>query len=234
MQGHEVEMTFSIDLANVESVYRAFSLPSVVDHGQSFRMSLMPPRTVLHFYLPPTPDEQVRRLRVRRRRDRYAISLGSKQVIREDPMLIEKEEITVAPRFPLEHARQMMSGNASIVSSFIKNQYRVRLKSDSSVLKVSLDQMLPFRADQPTILAPQFWHLEIEEVQDWPVPEFLGSHFFRHNLSTLRPLRHSKWELARIAPPVGLKTVSVQHFRNYLAGIFDEGARQTYSFAHVR
>jgi hypothetical protein len=233
MQGREVEMTFSIDLADVESVYRAFSLPSAPGRGQSFRTFLMPSRTVLHFYLPPAPGEHVRRLRIRRRRDQYAISLESKQVIREDPMLIEKEETVVAPRLSLEHVRQMMSGSASIVSSFIKNQYRARLKSDSGVLKVSLDQMLPFRADRPTILAPQFWHLEIEEVQGWPVPEFLDSHFFRCNLSTLRPLRQSKWELARISSPVGLKTDSAQHFRDYLDSLFGEGERQTHSFARM-
>jgi hypothetical protein len=233
MHGREVEMTFSIGLADVESVYRAFSLRSVVDRGRSFCAYPMPPRTVLHFYLPPASCEQGRRLRVRRHGDQYAISLESKRVIREDPMLIEKEEIAVAPRLPLEHARQMMSESASIVSSFIKNQYRFRLNSSSGELKVALDQMLPFRADQPAILAPQFWHLEIEEVHDWPVPEFLGSSFFNQNLSALRPLRQSKLELARISPPVSLRTVSAHQFKDYLAALFRDGEKQTYSFARV-
>jgi hypothetical protein len=95
-------MTFDVSIAELESVYRAFSLPAAEGRGRSWRVSLRAPRTVLHFYLPPRPGEQVRRLRVRRSRDQYAISLESKQVIREGPMLVEKEEMVLAPRLPLD------------------------------------------------------------------------------------------------------------------------------------
>jgi hypothetical protein len=228
MRGREVEMTFDIDLAELERVYRAFSLPVAEGHGRSCRVSLMPPRTALHFYLPPGPGEQVRRLRVRRSRDQYVISLESKQVIREDPMLVEKEETVLAPRLPLERAREMMSESVPVVSSFIKNQHRVTLKSNSSALKVSLDHMIPFLADQPTILGPETWHLEIEEIQGWPISEFLESNFFRQHMSALRPLQKSKWELARMSSPVALKTASACHFRDYLAILFREGEKQIY------
>jgi hypothetical protein len=148
-------------------------------------------------------------------------------------MLVEKEEMVLAPRLPLEHARYMMSENVPVMSSFIKNQHRVTLKSNSSALKVSLDQMIPFRADQPAVLGPEAWHLEIEEMREWPIHEFLESSFFGRHIAALRPLQKSKCELARISPPVALKTVSEHHFRDYLAALFEEGGRQMHTFSRA-
>jgi hypothetical protein len=232
MSGREVEMTFSVDLADVESVHRVIATPSA-SAGQGFRISPMPPRAVLHFYLPSDGGAQVHRLRVRRRDGQVVIKLEAKQVVREAAMLIVREETTICSRVSIDHARQILSRDEAIISSFIKIQHRARLKSDFGILKVSLDQMLPFKADQPMPLVQEFWHLEIEEVRGWPLPEFLNSPFFRRSLPALRPLRTSKWQLSKISPPTSISTKSVRHFGDYLITLLDEGERQTNRFTRA-
>jgi hypothetical protein len=39
--------------------------------------------------------------------------------------------------------------------------------------------MIPFRADQPTVLGSPVWHLEIKDVRNWPLADFHDSEFLK-------------------------------------------------------
>lgn len=218
-------MTYSVSTSAVRSVYDAFTAPLPGHTARSFIARAKPPRTVLHFYLTATGDANVRRIRVRHGRGGLLVSLDSKRVIRENELLIEKDETIENSCVPISTAIEMMSGNASVASSFVKNQHRLDLRQGSRSLKVSLDQMLPFRADRPTILGSEFWHLEIEERQNWPLADFHDSDFFQTHLSALPHLLQSKWQSAAFSPPVGIDRTSQENFRGYLDTLLELGAR---------
>jgi hypothetical protein len=222
MDGREVEMTFDIDLSTVSLVYATFTrLPAQGRHV--LRVRTKPARTVLHFYLGRADDAQVRRLRARRHHCQFVLSLESKRLLREDRFLIEKEEVTEIRDMPLGDAADLMSRGTPIISSFIKNQHRMVLESELGRLKVSLDQMLPFRADRPMVIASPFWHLELEEVHGWRLSDFLHSSFFQQNLSELRPLQKSKWRAATLGPPVRINEISRSYLPEYLDALLARG-----------
>jgi hypothetical protein len=225
MRRREIEMTYSVSLSALRNVHEAFTAPSSGYPERSFTIRAKPPRSVLHFYLTATEGADVRRIRVRRRHGDLLISLDSKRVLREDDLVIEKDETVENSHVSLASAAEMLSEEASIASSFIKNQHRLDLRQGSRSLKVSLDQMLPFRADRPTVLGSRFWHLEIEEGRNWPLADFHDSDFFQKNLSDLPPLLQSKWQSAALSPPVGIDPTSREDFSGYLGGLLALGAR---------
>jgi hypothetical protein len=229
MRRREIEMTYSVSLSAVRNVYEVLTTPPSCYPERSFTARAKPPRTVLHLYLTATQGVNVRRIRVRRRHGSLLVSLDSKRVIREDDLLIEKDETIENSHVPLATAAEMLSGDASVASSFIKNQHRLDLRQGSRSLKVHLDQMLPFRADQPTVLGSQFWHLEIEEAQNWKLADFHDSSFVQRDLSTLHPLLESKWQTAALSPPVGIDRTSRDDFLGYLDGLLALGARASHS-----
>lgn len=220
MNGKEVEATFSIDRTEVHRVYAALTRPAPPLGAVSVR--IRSPRTVLHFYLTGT-DEWQRRLRVRRRRDGLLISLESKHVLREDRLSIEKLESTQLRDMSLADTAALLARGAKIISSFIKNQYRVTLESEAGLLKASLDQMLPFLPDRPTVRSDPFWHVEFEEIS-WPLTNFLQSTLFSESFAALRPLRESKWQTAVLASPAFLPALPDPLLRNYFHQLLDRGA----------
>lgn len=222
-------MTYGVGFSAVHDIYKALTTPPTGHPEGSFTARAKPPRTVLHFYLTATRGANVRRIRVRRRHGELVVSLDSKRVIREDELLIEKVETIENPHVPLATAAEMLSGDASVASSFIKNQYRLDLRQGPRSLKVHLDQMLPFRADEPTVLGSQFWHLEIEEDKNWPLADFHNSDFFRRHLSALHHLLESKWQTATLSTPVGIGRTSLENFPEYLGNLFELGVRASRS-----
>jgi hypothetical protein len=228
VNGTEIEATFGIDRSEVDRVYEALTRPTASALG-TVSVRIKPPRTVLHFYLAGTgeylagTDERPRRLRVRRRRDGLLISLESKQVLREDQLSIEKLERTEIPDMSLADAAVLLASGTKIISSFVKNQYRVTLESEAGLLKASLDQMLPFLPDRPTVRTEPFWHVEFEEIS-WPLADFLKSALFSENFAALRPLEESKWLTATLAPPAFLPLLPDLLLRDYFHELFGCGA----------
>jgi hypothetical protein len=227
VNGKEVEVTFDIDLAAVSQVYEALTQPVPARGRDLAGVHLKPPRTVLHFYIGGIDEIRSRRLRVRRRRDRLIISLESKHVLREDRLSIEKEERTEIPNMPLADAAVLLARGTKVTSSFIKNQHRMILESEFGLLKASLDQMLPFRADRPAVLMSPFWHLEFEEINSWPLAHFLQSVLFRENFADLRPLQESKWRTAALGSPAPLKAMSSRRLREYFDELLARGADES-------
>jgi hypothetical protein len=220
VNGREVEATFDIDRTEVRRIYEALTRPASASRG-IVGVRIKRPRTVLHFYITGT-GESSRRLRVRRRRDRLLISLESKQVLREDRLSIEKEERAEIPDMPIADTAALLACGTKIISSFIKNQHKVTLESELGLLKASLDQMLPFRADRPVVATDSFWHVEFEEIS-WPLTDFLQSMLFRENFAGLRPLQESKWRTAALGSPVCLPAMSDHGLRDYFDGLLKHG-----------
>jgi hypothetical protein len=225
-------MTYSVPFSAVPGVYDSLAGPRTRYPERFFEAHNRPPRTVLHFYLAATEGVSTRRLRVWRRGGGLAIALESKRVVREDALSIEKEEITENPDLTLQHAAGILSADASVISSFIKNKYRFKLQSASGLLKVSLDQMLPFQADDPALLGSQFWHLEIEEAGGWPLSDFHETAFFLNHLAHLPPLRQSKWQLAMTTGPVRIGTSAAKHLPEYFSELLAKGERERLAVRH--
>jgi hypothetical protein len=225
MHRREIEMTYSVDLSDVRTVYNAFTGASTSYRERFFVERVKKQRTVLHFYLTAIRDADVRRLRVRRRHGNLVTSLESKRIVRESDLMIEKDERIESPNVSLSAAADILTQEASIVSSFIKNQHRIELKSGSRALKVSLDQMLPFRPDHPAVLGAEFWHLEIEEKRNWPLTDFRNTEFFRKYLSALQPLLQSKWQSAVLAPPAAITKADAENLDEYLNAVLAAGVR---------
>jgi hypothetical protein len=216
--GREVEMTFVVPLSEVGRIYGTFTGPKLMYPDRSFEVVAKQSRTVLHFYLAAIEGISTRRLRVKRCREMLMITLESKRVLSDDALRIEKEERTENPDLPLPHVADMLTTGTPVISSFIKNQYRFKLKAKSGSLKVSLDQVLPFQADDPALLGPQFWHLEIEEANSWSLSEFRETGFFERYLAPLEPLTESKWKSARMSCPVRITYWAKENLSEY----FDE------------
>lgn len=214
-------MTFALADADVEQVFAAFG--SAGDAG--FRVRRRPARSVLHFYLEPTGPRATTRLRVRRRRSVLRTSLETKQVVHEETWRVHKTERTCVDHMPPAQAAALLCDADPVVSAFIKDQHRMALESPAGTLKASLDRILPFRADRPETTGPPFWHVEVEETGAWPLADFLGSAFVRHELTALRPLLRSKWEAARLGPPCAVPDAARDDIGAYFSALLDRGER---------
>jgi hypothetical protein len=214
---HEVEVTFAVPAADVPRLaVLLVSAPSGwAAAGVEARRRA--PRTTLHFYLRPGDSRDIRRIRVKASGGALGISLESKRVLKQGVFLAEKEERVDQAGLSLDDAQALLAAPGSVISSFIKNQYRVFFKSRTSAFKASLDQVIPFRPGAPAATAAPIWHLELEEKLDWDPEEFLGSLFFRQELSSIAlPLLASKWDLARMGPPGQIPAESPADAGNYL------------------
>jgi hypothetical protein len=212
----EVELTFALQAASVPRLAGLLmAAPAGWAGGMEARRRA--PRTTLHFYLRSAGSSDIRRIRVKAPAGLLNISLESKRVLKQGIYLAEKEERVDQAGLSLDDAQALLAAPGSVMSSFIKNQYRVFFNSGTSAFKASLDQVIPFRPGTPAATAEPIWHLELEEKLDWDPEKFLRSRYFRRELSPItRPLTASKWDLARMGPPGQIPAESPADTGNYL------------------
>jgi len=225
MQKNETEITLELAHSVVPDIYLLFA--SAADGGRSplFTTHVKPKRTVLHFYLAAPKGERMRRLRVKERRcGELGFSLQSKRVLWEEDLLISREEITEIADMPLPDVGRLLADGPPIISSFIKNQHRMRLTSGAGSLKASLDQVIPFRADTQQISMSSFWHLELEERSGWSLHEFIRSSFFEDNLAALQPVRESKWKTSAFSAPAHVRIAPPEYLRQRFKTLLASGA----------
>jgi hypothetical protein len=223
----EVELSFAVNSADVFRLVRLLCSASAEWTPTAGRAKRRAPRTALHFYLQPTDSRDIRRIRVKSRRGSLEISLESKKVLSQDTFLAKKDERTDAAGMSLGAVRAIMSEPGSVISSFIKNQYRVFFGSDVSAFKASLDQVVPIVPGAEISTAPPVWHFELEEKINWRPDEFFRSRFFRAELAPyLRPLAESKWELARMGDPANVSMPTAKAMGAYLDSLFIQATRR--------
>jgi hypothetical protein len=230
----EVEVTFSLDSTAVSHVAsRLVSAPAgwpdFLTNADSRR-----PRTVLHFYLKSSDPNEVRRIRVKPRRNAMKILLESKHVISQGSFLAEKTETVYDDDLSLDSFQILVSRPGSVVSAFVKNQYRVFLSSKESMFKASLDQVIPFRPNAPMSVGKSTWHFELEEKANWDPGQFISSQYFRETFAPiLHPLLVSKWAFARMGPPASVPVRSFEAMRLYVASIVDRAVDARLSLEHL-
>jgi hypothetical protein len=223
MRDREVEITFAVAPPSVGPVWRL--LRTGLTEWRGIPLDLRTRRrTVVHFYLRPGGPDQTRRVRVKERDGALAISLESKRLVRDGELVREKQETLEQGSIPVPDALALLSPGAPVISAFVKNQYRIRYRGAGVSFKATLDQMLPFRVDNPERTGPVFWHLEFEEIHDWDPAALLDSPYFRQRLSPwLVPLEIPKWQIALMGAPAGLKITSARALRAYLESRLDRG-----------
>jgi hypothetical protein len=213
----EEEATFTLSAGDVPYVARLLQAAPEGWAGAATWARRRTPRTVLHLYLGPASPPTPRRIRIKLDRRPPVLLLESKQLLREDQFVVRKIETTQNPGVSLEDAQALLTSPGAVISAFIKNQYKVRLRSDAGAFKASLDQVIPFIPRLPFETAAPEWHLEFEAGPGWSPECFLRSGFFTQSLApVLRPLLISKWQLARMGPPAGLPARSAHALRGYL------------------
>jgi hypothetical protein len=224
----EIEVTFELNSADVIRVFEALTSEPFEMRGTQFAVHPKPFRSVLHFYLHPTDDQVVRRLRVKKRKGTLNLSLETKRTISATDTRSEKEETLEEGGLPLGRAVEILLSGAPVVSSFIKNQYRLAFRSGNSGCKASIDQVIPFPADDPRRAGREVWHLEFENVTNWDPSYFLRSAYFMQHLKDfVRPLTASKWQTARMGPPAApAVTREPQAIAAYFNALLKEGGRR--------